>query len=101
MVTTEAARVSAMTWQIAVELSSTHCHQLLPPTRAEVSSEPMTGLARTASAIVAAAATNGAWARCQWRRESAHTWRVFVAGSRQSLAAIPFLNGHRPPVADC
>src|SRR3954466_11376607 len=65
MVTTEAARVSAMTWQIAVELSSTHCHQFLPPTRAEVSSEPTTGLARTASAIVAAAATSGAWVRAR------------------------------------
>ena len=37
-VTTDAARVSAITWQIAVEPSSTHCHQVLPLTRAEVSS---------------------------------------------------------------
>jgi len=43
VVTTDAARVSAITWQIAVELSSTHCHQVLPLTRAEVSSEPTTG----------------------------------------------------------
>jgi hypothetical protein len=63
VVTTAAARVSAMTWQIAVELSSTHCHQALPQTRAEVSSEPTTGLARTAAAIGAAAASNGICAR--------------------------------------
>jgi hypothetical protein len=49
-VTTPAARVSAMIWQIVVEDSSTHCHQVLPPTRAEVSSEPTTKLARTACA---------------------------------------------------
>ena len=29
-VTTDAARVSAITWQIAVDPSSTHCHQVLP-----------------------------------------------------------------------
>ena len=52
-----------MTWQIAVELSSTHCHQVLPRTRAEVSSEPTTGLARTTAAIGAVAASSGASAR--------------------------------------
>ena len=64
-VTTDAARVSAITWQIAVEASSTHCHQVLPLTRAEVSSEPTTGLSRTAAAIGAAAASNGTSARAR------------------------------------
>jgi hypothetical protein len=41
------------------------CHQFLPPTRAEVSSEPTTGLARTASALGAAAASSGASARAR------------------------------------
>ena len=63
--TTDAARVLAITWQIAVELSSTHCHQVLPPTRAEVSSEPTTGLARTAAAIGTAAVSSGASARAR------------------------------------
>ena len=54
-----------MTWQIAVELSSTHCHQVLPQTRAEVSSEPTTALARTAAAIGAAAANSGVCARAR------------------------------------
>jgi hypothetical protein len=44
-------------------LSSTHCHQVLPRTRAEVSSEPTTGLARTAAAMISAAATSGVCAR--------------------------------------
>jgi hypothetical protein len=56
-VTADAARVSAITWQIAVEPSSTHCHQYLPPKRVEVSSEPTTGLGRTASAIGGAVAS--------------------------------------------
>jgi len=54
--TTDAARVSAMTSQIAVELSSTLCHQVLPPTRVEVSPEAATGLARTTVAIGCTAA---------------------------------------------
>jgi hypothetical protein len=51
--------------QIAVERSSTHCHQVLPQTRAEVSSEPSTALARTAAAIGAAATSNGVCARAR------------------------------------
>jgi hypothetical protein len=70
VVTTAAARVSAMTWQIAVELSSTHCHHVLPQTRAEVSSEPTTGLARTAAAIGAAAASSGVCARARIGRDN-------------------------------
>ena len=62
---TDAARCGTMMWQIAVEDSSTHCHQVLPPTRAEVSSEPTTGLARTAAAIGVAAAGSGAYARAR------------------------------------
>ena len=54
-----------MMWQIAVELSSTHCHHVLPQTRAEVSSEPTTALARTAAAIGAAAASSGVCARAR------------------------------------
>ena len=38
---------------------------VLPPTRAEVSSEPTTGLARTASAMGAAAASKGTSARAR------------------------------------
>jgi len=37
----------------------------LPPTRAEVASEPTTALARTAAAIGAAAASSGASARAR------------------------------------
>ena len=51
-VTTHAARVSAITWQIAVEPSSTHCHHVLPLTRAEVSSEPTTELPRNADRVI-------------------------------------------------
>jgi hypothetical protein len=54
-----------MTWQIAVEHSSTHCHPVLPATRAVVSSEPTTALWRTAAAIGSAARTNGAFARAR------------------------------------
>ncbi len=43
---------------MAVELSSTHCHQVLAPTRTEVSSEPTTALSRTAAAIGATAVMN-------------------------------------------
>jgi len=49
----------------AVEDSRTHCHQLWPPTRAEVSSEPTTALVRTAAAIGAAAASSGVAARAR------------------------------------
>jgi len=62
---TDAARRGTMMWQIAVEDSSTHCHQVCPPTRAEVSSEPTTALARTAAAIGAAAASSGVAARAR------------------------------------
>jgi len=50
---------------MAVEHSSTHCHHVLPRTRAEVSSEPTTGLARTVAAMASAATTSGAWARAR------------------------------------
>jgi len=52
---------------MAVDPSNTHCHQLLPPTRAEVSSDPITGEARKALAIGSAAATRGASARADIR----------------------------------
>lgn len=43
--------------------TNTHSHQVLPHTRAEVSSEQTTSLAVTVSPIAAAAAINGARAR--------------------------------------
>ena len=52
---TAAPRLSAIRWWMAVDDSSTHCHQFLPLTRAEVSSEATTGLARTRAAIVGSA----------------------------------------------
>ena len=41
-VSTAAPRLSAIRWWMAVEESSTHCHQFFPSTRAEVSSEATT-----------------------------------------------------------
>jgi len=38
---------------------NTHCHQVLPHTRAEVSSLAITSALRTVSAILSAAAANG------------------------------------------
>ena len=62
-VTTEAARLSTIMWQMAVELSRTHCHQVRPATRAEVSSDPTTELWRTTLAMAAAAVASGVSAR--------------------------------------
>jgi hypothetical protein len=52
-----------MTWWIAFVISSIPCHQVLPRTRAEVWSEPTTGLVRTAAAIGVVAASSGASVR--------------------------------------
>src|SRR5947209_19060935 len=72
-----------MTWQIAVEHSSTHCHQVLPATRAVGSAEPTTALWRTAAAIGSAARTNGAFARQDVDQ------RAFTDGDAEYLVEKP------------
>ena len=52
-----------MTCSTARVPTNTHSHQVLPLTRAEVSSEQTTGLAVTVSRIAAAATSNGSRAR--------------------------------------
>ncbi len=52
-------------WQTAVEPSRTHCHQVLPFTRTEISSPLTTELARTAATTGAVAASSGAVARAR------------------------------------
>ena len=62
LLTTALPRLGRMTCSTANVPMNTHSHQVLPLTRAEVSSTP-TGLAVTVAWIAAAAASNGARAR--------------------------------------
>ena len=56
-------RLGRITCSTASVPMNTHSHQVLPLTRAEVSSEHTTGLAITVARIVAAAASSGSRAR--------------------------------------
>src|SRR5208283_5266355 len=61
--TTALPRLGRITCSTASVPTKTHSHQVLPVTRAEVSSEQTTGLAVTVSRMAAAAASNGSRAR--------------------------------------
>src|SRR3954447_25512376 len=61
--TTALPRLGRMMCSTAKVLTKTHSHQVLPLTRAEISSEQTTGLAVTGSRIAAAAASSGSRAR--------------------------------------
>jgi hypothetical protein len=68
----------------------THCHQVLPRTRAEVSSEATTALARTSAAIASAAAARGGPARLRMLAIAPSLM------SRPNISAISFESRSKP-----
>ena len=52
-------RVGAIRWATAVEVTKVHCQSVMPLTRADVSSLPITGLLRMISWIICARSANG------------------------------------------